>query len=60
MGYTSFEEARNFVRKLSFRKVKEWTEYPKHGNIPEYIPPNPQSSYKGKGWVSMKDWIGLD
>ena len=61
----SFEEAREFVRSLGFKKVKEWEEY-KRGSLkhipsmPDNIPKSPNSFYKNSGWLGMNDWLGTD
>ncbi|MBI4947435.1 MAG: DEAD/DEAH box helicase family protein [Bacteroidetes bacterium] len=54
----SFEEARDFVRKLNFKSSTEWKAYCESGKKPDDIPFSPASYYKGKGWKDMRDWIG--
>jgi hypothetical protein len=44
--YRSFQEAREFVRKLGLKNHKEWTEYCKSGDKPEDIPAKPWETYK--------------
>jgi len=56
--YLPFSKARKFVHKLKLKSIKEWKEYCKE-SIPSNIPKNPKEVYKGKGWVSILDWIGL-
>ena len=58
--FRSFEEAREFVRKLNFKNEKTWRQYLKSGNKPEDIPTHPARSYKNKGWVSLGDWFGTN
>jgi hypothetical protein len=53
-----FEQAREFVRSLGLKSVKEWDESCKSGRIPESIPRNPSSHYKDKGWNSWGDFLG--
>ena len=55
--FRSFEDAREFVRKLEIKDTKEWNDYAKSGNKPEDIPSNPSRTYK-KEWKGMKDWLG--
>ena len=60
--YLSFEEARNFARKLKLKNVKEWNLYCKYklngyNNKPANIPNNPQNAYKLDGWRGFKDWL---
>ena len=56
--FRPFKEARAFVRSLGFRNGKEWSEWSKSGQRPDGIPSNPNATYKDKGWVGMKDWLG--
>jgi hypothetical protein len=56
--FCSLNEAREFVRKLNLKSMKEWQEYCKSGNKPDNIPANPESPYKGKGWKGYGDWLG--
>ena len=58
--FLPFNEAREFVHKFKFVRVEEWLEYCKSGNKPVYIPSNPNQEYKGKGWVSTRDWLGTN
>ena len=65
LGYESkfqdwlpFKKARDFVRKLDLKSTTEWKEYSKSKNYNIKIPKKPRSYYKGKGWVSMSDWLG--
>jgi len=61
--FLSFEEARDFVRKLGLKNSKQWSEYCK-GKLkmkkPDDIPSGPSGTYNGKGWISMGDWLGTD
>jgi len=59
--YLSFEEARNYVRKLGLKTQEEWQRY-YQGKIegmqkPENIPWNPQIIYVEE-WKGMDDWLG--
>jgi exonuclease I len=56
--YKSFEEARDFVRKLKLINTKEWQDYCKSGQKPEDIPAAPERIYKQDGWKGMGDWLG--
>ena len=56
--FRDFKSAREFVRKLELKNVKEWNEYLKSGNKPDYIPNWPDGIYKNKGWVGYGDWLG--
>jgi hypothetical protein len=56
--FRDFNEAREFVRKLGLKNRREWREYNKSGEIPDYIPKYPEGVYKNKGWIGMGDWLG--
>jgi hypothetical protein len=57
--YRSFLEARKFVRSLELKNQKQWQEYCKSGNKPDYIPSNSNVTYKKdfKGWG---DFLGTE
>ncbi|MFN4914393.1 MAG: DEAD/DEAH box helicase family protein [Sphingomonadales bacterium] len=57
-GYLSFEDARDFVRKLGLKSWKEWRFYCKDGLKPKNIPNSPHVVYKSSGWISTGDWLG--
>jgi hypothetical protein len=44
--YRPFKEAREFVRSLGLKGVKEWYDYCKSGKKPDDIPSNPWNTYK--------------
>jgi hypothetical protein len=48
--FLSFNEAREFVRKLGFKKWDEWNEWSKSGKRPLYIHSTPNRFYKNKGF----------
>ncbi|MCY3973206.1 MAG: DEAD/DEAH box helicase family protein, partial [Candidatus Dadabacteria bacterium] len=56
--YRPFEEARQYVRSLGLKNAKEWFKYTKTSDFPKDIPVAVNRIYKGKGWVSMGDWLG--
>ena len=56
--FLSFEEAREYVRSLNLKNQAEWFKCTKTSSFPIFIPTNPNSIYKDKGWVSMGDWLG--
>jgi len=43
--FRTFQEAREFVRKLNLKSQKEWKEYCKSGDKPDDIPSNPWEVY---------------
>ncbi len=55
-SFKPFEEARKFVHTLGLKNNKEWLKYDK----PYDIPAMPHKTYKGKGWVSLGDWLGTN
>ena len=59
MQYRPVKEAKEFVRKLKLKDIKEWKEYCKSGELPKNIPTNPNRTYK-KEWKSWRDWLGND
>ena len=54
----SFPEAREIVRKLKLKNMKQYHDYWRSGKIPKNIPASPFDVYKKKGWVSAGDWLG--
>ena len=56
MQYRSFEDAREFVRKLKLKNIQEWKEYTKSGKKPDDIPANLYQTYKEK--FNAGDWLG--
>lgn len=59
-GYLPFSEARAFVRKLGLQNQDAWFKWAKSDARPNYIPANPRSVYKDKGWESISDWLGTN
>ena len=57
--WRSFEEARDYVRKLGLESWEEWWEWSKSGERPQDIPSCPELVYKGKGWKSWPDFLGV-
>ena len=53
-AFLPFEEAREFVRKLNLKSLKEWRQWCKHK--PSNIPSSPQNVYKE--WKDWGDWLG--
>jgi hypothetical protein len=57
-GHRPFEEARKYARSLGLKNSLEWIKFCKSGAKPKDIPYQPFIVYKGKGWISYKDWLG--
>ena len=52
-----FEEAREYVRSLKLKTLKEWQEYAKSDKKPVNIPIAPFAVYRTE-WISTADWLG--
>jgi len=63
--WRSFDEAREFARSLGLNSQFDWQKYCK-GQIagkpefPKDIPKTPSGRYRSRGWVSWKDWLGIN
>ena len=55
-----FTEARDYVRRLGLKSVKEWRELCKSGQRPSDIYSSPNQGYKDKGWLSWGDFLGFN
>ncbi len=58
-----FKEAREYVRGLKLKSIKEWQAYCTGrlmllDGLPDYIPTHPDQTYKDEGWKSYGDWLG--
>ena len=53
--FLSFDEAREYVRKLGIKNSTHWRKYK---DRPENIPSKPNVKYKIKGWKGWKDFLG--
>jgi len=56
--WLTYEEAREFARKLKLKGWKEWQEWSKSGMKPQNIPAAPDHTYKGRGWTNWYDFLG--
>jgi hypothetical protein len=57
-AYLSFEEAREFVRRLRLKSIREWRDYCKSGKRPINIPLSSSVYYKNRGWINWGDFLG--
>ena len=57
-GRLSFEEAREYVRKLNIPGLNGWIKYCKSGKRPANIPASAHTAYKDQGWQGYGDWTG--
>jgi hypothetical protein len=55
--WRSFEEAREYARRLGLKSGVEWYEWAKTDQKPADIPATPYKAYKDK-WQGMGDWLG--
>lgn len=60
--FLSFEDARDFVRKLGMQTTKDWAKYcinelEGYEQKPDNIPRSPEQVYRRKGWINYKDWL---
>ena len=56
--YKPFEEARKFATGLGLKSKDDWSGYIKSGKLPNDVPRDPRSLYKGKGWTDWGDFLG--
>ncbi len=61
--YLSFNEAREFARRLVLQSRREWLDFcagklPDKGVLPSNIPANPAVKYASQGWKGYGDWLG--
>ena len=57
--WRTFEDARDYVRSLGLKSLKEWKEWSsKSGVRPHDIHSHPDQLYKDKGWLSWGDFLG--
>ncbi len=54
-----FEKAREFARSLGLSTRSEWDTWCNKNSKtkPKDIPVLPNVAYKGRGWISYKDWL---
>jgi superfamily II DNA or RNA helicase len=57
-NWLPFEEARDFVRQLNIKNVKEWNDYAVSDLRPPDIPYGPNLVYSNVGWSGYGDWLG--
>ena len=57
-SWRSFEEAREYARKLELGSIKEWRVYSPSGKRPNDIPANPDTIYANSGWNGWSDFLG--
>jgi hypothetical protein len=56
--FLPFEEARNYVRRLSMKSFSDYSLWAKSSARPSNIPVAPCHIYKNE-WISWSDWLGV-
>ena len=56
-NFLTFDEAREYTRKLNLKSTQEWKIWIK--SKPDFIPSLPYNTYKNE-WISWYDWLGYD
>lgn len=56
----AFQRSREYVRELKLRSNSEWRKFSKSKLRPENIPTNPDTYYKGQGWINWPNWLGTE
>lgn len=60
--FLPFWDAVHWVHKQKFTCLKDWQKFVKSGNVPSFIPANPEYEYgyrKTDEWRGWKVWIGI-
>lgn len=56
--FLPYDKAKKVVHKLNLTTKAQWLAYIKEHSLPDNIPKDPYTVYRGKGYVSMGDWLG--
>ena len=56
--FLSFEEAKDFLKKIKLKNTKEWNLYKSSREFNIKIPRSPNVVYKNKGWNGFGDFLG--
>lgn len=56
--WRAFEQARDFVRALGLKNVRQWKEFARSNRMPPDIPNAADRIYADAGWVNWGDWLG--
>ena len=56
--YISYENARKYALSLKLKSRKDWITAHNNGLISENIPVSVEQTYKGKGWLDWKSFLG--
>jgi len=58
LNFLPFKEARTYVRNLKLKSITDWNNYCRSKKRLSNIPTHPQSTYKNKGWINTRNWLG--
>ena len=58
--WASYAEAKNFASQIDIEEKKIWLQWSKMNPLPQNIPSHPQKFYRGNGWTSWYDFLGLE
>lgn len=58
--FLPFTKARTYMRKLHLKSLPAYKDWLSSGQRPKYIPSVPQKEYKYTGWLSLKDYLGIN
>lgn len=64
-NFPDYKKARSFVHTLKLKTWADWREYcagrlQGKNKKPDNISSNPQRTYRNKGWINIRDWLGND
>lgn len=58
--YDSFEDSREFARKLNLSSASQWRDFAYSSMRPKGIPSHPDRYYKNCGWINWVDWLNTN
>lgn len=60
VNYLTYDEAKKIIHLLNIKKVIDYKNLAKIGNIPNNIPNRPERYYEKRGWLDWSDFLGCD
>lgn len=59
-NYITYNEAKVYIQSNypDIKSRSQWTTFRLDNEIPDFLPMNPQNSYKNKGWLGWGDYLG--
>jgi hypothetical protein len=55
----AYSSARTYVRTLHLNSIRDFRRWADSGMRPEHIPASPEHVYRGQGWTTWADFLGL-